>query len=511
MTTDPVGRAAEFHNAGRGGEAEVILRSFLDLEPDRADAHHLLGLVLLEKGDVEGCEARLRTALRLRPHPSALRTLTGLLLDQGRSEDAVRVQEAFAGSWAASPDATVDLADTLLKAGREAEAQAACRRAVHGAGAMSLDARIRLGRLCLRCARFDEAEAALRGALRLDPASVTAHRELAQLVWMRTGSLPRAREALDGAPQIPELTAVLVRLLQEAGEETEAYSLAAMRAQRAGGLHLLAARTAVTVDAQAAERHVAAIPPERRGDAWAKAAIEVDLALGRAIPAAARAEALHRERPNDPYVRALLGAAWRLAADPRAATLQASPETVGAYALEAPPGWRDVPGYLEDLTTALDAVHASLAHPIGQSVRGGSQTLRGLADYPHPAIRAVFAAIDPAIRRHMTKLGKAGAYRISGAWSVRLGRGGHHIDHVHAEGWLSSALHVRVPAQLTGRQGWLRFGRPGTPTLPPLAPEHYVRPQPGVLVLFPSSMWHGVEPFESDETRLSCAFDIVPG
>ena len=510
MSYDPIRRAAELHNAGRGGEAEAILGGFLESEPARADAHHLLGLVLLEKGDVDGCEARLRTALRLRPHRSALRTLTGLLLDQGRPDDAVRVQEAFARSAAASRDSTADLADTLLRAGREAEAQAACLRAVTAAGVMNLDAHLRLGRLCLRCGRLDQAEAALRGALRLEPASVTAHRELAQIVWMRTGSLPRAREALDAAPTTPELTEVLVRLLQEAGEEAQAYNLAAARAKDADGLHLLAARAAVTIDPEAAERHLATAPPERRADAWAKAAIEVDLALGRAVPAAGRAEALHYKRPDDPYVSALLGAAWRLAADPRAATLQASPETVGAYDIETPQGWRDLRCYLEDLAAALDEVHALVAHPIGQSVRGGSQTLRGLADYPHPAIRAVFAAVDPAIRRHMTKLGSPGAYRISGAWSVRLGRGGHHIDHVHAQGWLSSALHVRVPAELTGRQGWLRFGRPGTPTVPPLQPEHYVRPEPGVLVLFPSSMWHGTEPFESDDTRLSCAFDIVP-
>ncbi len=206
----------------------------------------------------------------------------------------------------------------------------------------------------------------------------------------------------------------------------------------------------------------------------------------------------------------MLGAAWRLAADPRAATLQASPETVGSYEIATPQGWRDLPSYLKALAAALDEVHAPVAHPIGQSVRGGSQSLRGLADYPHPAIRAVFAAIDPAIRRHVVKLGRTGTYRISGAWSVRLGRGGHHIDHVHAEGWLSSALHVRVPGRLSEREGWLRFGRPGTPTVPPLQPEHHVRPEPGRLVLFPSSMWHGTEAFESDETRLSCAFDIVP-
>jgi hypothetical protein len=36
-----------------------------------------------------------------------------------------------------------------------------------------------------------------------------------------------------------------------------------------------------------------------------------------------------------------------------------------------------------------------------------------------------------------------------------------------------------------------------------------VKPEPGLLVLFPSYIWHGTVPFTSEEKRLSCAFDIV--
>ena len=56
----------------------------------------------------------------------------------------------------------------------------------------------------------------------------------------------------------------------------------------------------------------------------------------------------------------------------------------------------------------------------------------------------------------------------------------------------------------------VRLGKPAIPTLPPLEAEHYVRPEPGLLVLFPAYMWHGVEPFTSRADRLSVAFDVVP-
>ena len=97
---------------------------------------------------------------------------------------------------------------------------------------------------------------------------------------------------------------------------------------------------------------------------------------------------------------------------------------------------------------------------------------------------------------------------------MRLRSGGYHTDHVHPEGWISSACYIALPSSVTSgtdRAGWLRLGKPGIATKPALAPDHYVKPEPGLLVLFPAYMWHGVEPFESPEPRLSVAFDVVPG
>ncbi|HEY3077142.1 MAG TPA: putative 2OG-Fe(II) oxygenase, partial [Burkholderiales bacterium] len=96
---------------------------------------------------------------------------------------------------------------------------------------------------------------------------------------------------------------------------------------------------------------------------------------------------------------------------------------------------------------------------------------------------------------------------------VRLSSGGYHTDHVHQRGWLSSAFYVAVPPVMkpeSTHAGWLRLGRPGITTVPALSADRHVRPEPGKLVLFPSYMWHGVEPFESDRPRLTVAFDALP-
>jgi hypothetical protein len=94
---------------------------------------------------------------------------------------------------------------------------------------------------------------------------------------------------------------------------------------------------------------------------------------------------------------------------------------------------------------------------------------------------------------------------------VLLKPNGFHVDHLHPKGWISSACHIGLPGAVdTQPQGWLKFGEPGIPTTPRLPPEHWLKPVPGRLILFPSSMWHGTAPFSGPESRLSAALDIVP-
>jgi hypothetical protein len=38
-----------------------------------------------------------------------------------------------------------------------------------------------------------------------------------------------------------------------------------------------------------------------------------------------------------------------------------------------------------------------------------------------------------------------------------------------------------------------------------------VRPEPGLLILFPSYFYHGTVPFEDHRHRTTIAFDVVPG
>jgi tetratricopeptide (TPR) repeat protein len=429
------------------------------------------------------------------------------LLSEGRDEEAVDVWQALVEAEADDPNTEYGLASVLYAVAREDEAEAACRRAM-AKGLDGSEPWLFLGRLMTLQSRFEEAEETLREAVARDPLSEEGQRELANLIWMRTGDVVKACAFLDAAPPTAGLTALTVKLLQDAEEHAFAYALAADRANRDANLHLLAARAAVRANPAACDRHLALVPPWVNPRARAKGEIEADLALGRGEQAARRAEALSTAHPDDHYVTALKAAAWRMAGDPRAQQLYDYDRLVRTYRIEAPEGWASLQAYLADLERVLDRLHGPLTHPVGQSLRGGSQTQRSLLDYPDPEIQALLQAIDAPVRRHIEAIGEEGGYEVAGAWSVRLNPGGHHVDHVHLEGWLSSAFYIRLP-EAQGLQGWLKFGEPGTPTSPPLEPEHWVRPEPGMLVLFPSYMWHGTVPFSSPGTRLACALDLV--
>ena len=93
------------------------------------------------------------------------------------------------------------------------------------------------------------------------------------------------------------------------------------------------------------------------------------------------------------------------------------------------------------------------------------------------------------------------------------GAGGANHAYEISGGGATVRLYIDVPQALgddTDRAGWLRFGAPPIPTRPLLEAEHFVRPQPGLLALFPSYMWHGTVPFGGDDVRTTIAFDVVP-
>jgi tetratricopeptide (TPR) repeat protein len=443
----------------------------------------------------------------------------------GRLAEAIgRYSEAVAAN-PASGVAEHNLAGALGDAGRWIEAEPHLRAAFRK-GIDAPETWLVLARCDLALARLDAAETGFREALKRRPSFYDAHRELAQLRWMRSGDLKATLEDLEKAtrasPADLRLAIIKAQALEFAGKPDEAFDLIGRLANdnlNDLGLALHAAQLATGLGHPAAalsfaERAYAMAPAEQATQITLTEAL---LAAGQAPRASGMAAGLRRAWPANQHAIALQATAWRLLDDERYAQLYDYESLVGGSLLDVPAGWSSLDAYIADVAAALKGIHAFKEHPFNQSLRHGSQAADILQN-PLPALQALPQALDGPIRRWLAKLGKGGdpvrsrnieTYAFQGMWSVKLRPGGYHVDHVHPQGWLSSACYIET-VEPRGREGWIQFGKPGLKTVPPLAPEHFVEPKPGLLVLFPSYMWHGTVPFSGERPRLTFAFDLVP-
>ena len=211
-----------------------------------------------------------------------------------------------------------------------------------------------------------------------------------------------------------------------------------------------------------------------------------------------------------PY-RALI---WRMLDDPRWEWLEGDERLIGRYDIAAEVGSMD------DLAELLRSLHRGTGQPLGQSLRGGTQTDGMLLARAEPEIRRLRAALEDVMRAHVAQLPECdpahptlncrrSPIRFAGAWSVRLTQSGFHVDHVHLQGWLSSAFYVALPeiGDEAGQEGWLTFGE-NLRIAPDFPAFRTIRPQVGTLAVFPSTMWHGTRPFGEGE-RMTVAMDIA--
>ncbi len=482
---------------------------------------------LLARGDVEGA-LRLTAALTAVPLPTAgaYAARAAALKAGGRPQEALKVNREAATRYAQSGVTWHNLAATLGDLGYDDEAEAAARRAI-GLGLGAAETRLVLARALQGQHRFEEAEAAFREALAIRPDYEEPNTELAQVIWMRTKDRATALAPLEWAvsnhPQHPGLRRALAVAQQFTGDPQAAR--ATVEAGLAAPPHdprllgMAIDLCCVTGDAAGALRWAALVTGQDPASHAARA--QALLAAGDGAAAEREAAQAVGKSPNDQYAIALLATARRLTGDARYREAYDYGGLVAAYDLidpETAEGARE----LEELREALRRLHRFATHPFSQSVREGSQATLRLDGRHEPPIERLLQRLREAVDRRLAEgAGRGGPFwgrntgaaEFTGAWSVRLGASGHHADHIHPRGWISSAFYVSTPqesADTQAKAGWIKFGEPGARTRPKLAAEHYVQPRPGRLVLFPSYMWHGTVPFASEDERMTVAFDVVP-
>jgi len=519
-------RRGEYHNARRCFEKTLVFSH------ENKEALRNLAIALRALGDLSGAEQAARKALAVDPKFAAARvTLGQILLEQGKAETAIAELQTAASDQPASAEAWRTMGAALRTAGRTSEAAAALERAVE-LQPNSADSFAFLGAVRQALGDRDLARLCFERAVAIDPEHEQAHFALNQLLWT-TGqtdafltSYERAERARPGSARVRCAHAHTLMLVDRYDEAERILRDAAQRAPDNPRVKALLGDVLSRIG-----QHSEALPLLESAQARLSTP-ELKIGYARALLRAREyAEAarqlsacdldlLHKQELDQEHT-ALDYVAARFTGDERAARLFDYKHLVRVWEIPTPKGFGSVAEFNEALKERLTSLHLTEQAPLEQTLRGGTQTYGRLFNNPDPLIQALRNSCAALIERYLRELPRLDDHpierfrpreaRFAGSWSVRLRDGGFHKNHFHGRGWLSSAYYVSLPPEMnaeTGdRAGWLKFGQPHALPGADEAPEHWVKPEEGLLALFPSFMWHGTEKFSSREARITVAFD----
>lgn len=369
--------------------------------------------------------------------------------------------------------------------------------------------------------RASAAEATLEGAISRAPLWIDGHAQLAQLRSI-TGKRDIAAASLIAAlrryPEVAGLWVALFKLLAQTGQFSALYEAIEQARRVVPRDDLMRFEVIAAVEGghiDRADQLLGAVtqPLKQQLAVWS---IRHDLRTGR-IDAASRTvdSALQSEIAADIWPYAAI--VWRLLGDRRQAWLEDDIDrSVQSIDLSAAIAMHP------SLETTLRKLHSGKTEFLDQSVRGGSQTDGPLFTRIDPDIRALRSTVIEAVRPYVGEFrppdrnhplfapARDRPVRFAGSWSVLLRGRGYHANHVHPQGWISSAMYIHVPDRGSDdapTAGWLTLGEPQAELKVNLPAFAEIEPQVGRLVLFPSWMWHGTRPFTVGE-RLTVAFDV---
>jgi len=551
---------------GEPREAEELLRQAIAAAPREAALFNNLGNVLLSTDELAAAESAYRKAVTLKPsYAEAYFNLGNTLHRLNRPEQALAAQRRAVAIRPDYGEALVQLAVLLSEQGAKADALKTLDTAVaanprlFGAHyyrgtiqtdlncfeeaiaalqtAVSLDPQrfeghFALAKALAHAGREDEALSAYQRTIQLAPEFEPAHAEFNELSWTMgrdirdAASYVFARKRVGDKPDLLLSEAELhMRFRNAAAAETllrRAGELAPERADIANALGRSLVLQSRFEESLGCYRHaIAAEPAAVRHRQELGVALLKQARPREAVPVLEEALAL---APNEQVTLAYLVLALRETGDSRYNALVELERFVKSYELAPPAGYTDIASFNRALREELERRHTRRAAPLNQTLLNGTQTPGNLFASHSAALDGVHQQIHAAIEDYIASLPddanhpflsrKDSNFDLAGSWSCRLLSSGYHSNHVHNEGWISSAYYVALPEEVAtsaADDGALKFSESRFGLGERDRPERLIQPAVGKLVLFPSYFWHGTVPFTSQETRLTIAFDVVPG
>jgi uncharacterized protein (TIGR02466 family) len=191
--------------------------------------------------------------------------------------------------------------------------------------------------------------------------------------------------------------------------------------------------------------------------------------------------------------------------------------------LDPPPGWDSIEEFNAALATEL-VNHPAMRYDRYGSASESTWRIENPSRPDTPLFKALIAQIIKALAGHVAALDGNDHPWTSAVpekaflrnWCVITESTGFETWHVHQFGWLSGVYYVQIPDAIAhgmNKDGCLAFGLPEELVGEDISAQfgqHIVRPQPGMVLTFPSHTYHRTFAHGAGEKRICVAFDLRP-
>ncbi len=498
-----------YRAANRLEDAVSCYQKALQLNPQSADSHLNLGIALTEQGEITGAIQAFESALSANPyHPRAHITLGDLLQSQGELDRAIASYQKAIALQPESFEALTSLGMAFYRKGYLQESQRTYEHAL-AIDPFSTAALSNIAATFYEQGRIDMATACYREVLNIQPHSPDAHINLGFLIGQQ-GQYQEAaahyQQALQLEPQSNRAMMGLAELLAVQEQWQEVIPLYEQILQANADL------------------------PNRQIDLQeARAHLGIALrAVGDLPGAIAQFEAVLANNPRHIKANAHLGLTyqdWHDDTSQLAKSFFDWEKLVSCDRLSVPAGWADLSQFNAQLCNYVYQHPTLLADRPGKPIIRGQQTYEIFADSTE-VMDALKQKIDASLRDYFSRCadhaffhGITSKWNLSG-WAVVLSPQGFQTPHIHPESFCSGVYYIQIPdaiAQTNTYEGYLSFD-----TLFPHKTEdaklakYTIKPEEGLLVLFPSYFWHSTIPFTGNSCgdafrrdRICISFNVI--
>jgi len=521
---------ANIHKARKSfPDAEKHYKAAIELRPQYQEAWKNLGLLYSSELLFAQAESTLQRALELQPdNVSVLTALGNLHKELEQYEQAI---SHYRQALALDPGYANALHNLGLcyKLTEQLDQAVACYEKARTAAPTFAEIDYNYANALFELGDHQQAEVLYQSAISKNPRLTLAHETLSELYW-QSGQADKMeisyREAIDLVPDDTGLRLSFANLLIATGQFNSAREIveAALEIDRTPQLlHARGKLYANQLDYNNARFSFEQALAGDFSNDIAQDLARLHIVEGSYQTALKLLEQMQQHIPHDQLNWALKGLCWRLLDDRRYEWLIDYERHIRAYPLPTPSGYANQEAFLDELETVLVSMHNTQLEPSQQTLKQGTQTPGRLLHKPNPVIQAYKWSLTQVVQEYINKLPddpthplsgrKESTFVFSGSWSVKLGDSGFHVNHVHPEGWISSACYIRVPGDLVHNAGAIKFGESALGLGDREVTERIISPQRGQLVLFPSYVWHGTYEFSCGPGayRLTAPFDVIPG